>query len=389
MDALTFPVGHAMICVGQKHGEFRTLIDCHCVTVTSCQEGVVSMEERALVSVIIPIYNTEKYLHACVDSVIRQSYANLDIVLVDDGSTDGCPGICDAYAERDPRVQVFHKPNGGLASARNAGLRVARGEFIIWLDSDDSYEPRTVEKLYQALTAHGLKIAMCNYRNIALDGSVTPRYNVDFVEKVYSHEDMMALCLGGVFPATSSCSLMARELYEGIVYPEGRLFEDIATTWKLHERANGAVLLGEPMMNRVIRTEGISSNPSIRNRMEGCEAYINRYEEARERWPQYERAMLVSSARLLRKLRRKIINTNYREYRENAREIKQICAFYRRHRSKIIPAEASLRVRGEYRLLTSGTYAGFLASRAWVKLTSRHPPETYLYELKTPDMPPI
>ena len=347
------------------------------------------MEERGLVSVIIPIYNTEKYLRACVDSVIHQTYANLDIVLVDDGSTDGSPDICDAFAAQDHRVQVVHKPNGGVSSARNAGLRAARGDYIIWLDSDDTYEPCAVEKLYRAMTAHGLKIGMCNYRNIFLDGRVAPRYAVDFEEKVYSHEDMMALNLGGVFPATSTCSLMARELYEGIVYPEGKLFEDIANTWKLHERANGAVLLGEPMMNRVIRPEGISSNQNVRNRVDGCMAYINRYEEARQRWPQYERAMLVSSARLLRILRRKIIQAGHGEYRENAPEIRKICAFYRSHRREIIPAGASLRVRVEYRLITAGSYAGFLASRAWVKLSSLHLPETYLHELRTPDMPPI
>ena len=96
---------------------------------------------KPLISVVIPIYGVEKYLKRAVDSVLHQTYTNLDIILVDDGSKDGCPAICDAYAAREARVRVIHKENGGLSDARNAGIAVAGGDYIAFLDSDDYYAP--------------------------------------------------------------------------------------------------------------------------------------------------------------------------------------------------------------------------------------------------------
>ena len=101
----------------------------------------------SLISVIIPIYNVEKYLDRCVDSIINQTYKNLEIILVDDGSPDGSPQICDDYAKKDHRVQVIHKKNGGLASARNAGMDVMTGKYLFFLDSDDWLEREALEQL--------------------------------------------------------------------------------------------------------------------------------------------------------------------------------------------------------------------------------------------------
>lgn len=94
-------------------------------------------DKQPLVSVIVPIYNVEKYFRRCVDSILKQDYPNIEIWLVDDGSPDGCPAICDEYAQRDKRIKVIHKPNGGLSDARNAAINLAKGEFITFIDSDD------------------------------------------------------------------------------------------------------------------------------------------------------------------------------------------------------------------------------------------------------------
>ena len=114
-----------------------------------------------LVSVILPVYGVEKYLPECVDALLAQSYQNLEIILVDDASPDGCPAICDSYAAKDSRVRVIHKENGGAASARNAGLDAARGEAVCFVDSDDTVEPQYVERLLDAL-GHG-DMAMCGF----------------------------------------------------------------------------------------------------------------------------------------------------------------------------------------------------------------------------------
>lgn len=119
-----------------------------------------------MISVIVPVYNVEKYLKQCVDSIIAQTYTDLEIILVDDGSTDLCPGICDEYAAMDTRIRVLHKKNGGLSDARNAGLEVARGEFIGFVDSDDYIMPMMYELLYQACVDHGVAVAMCGRRVI-------------------------------------------------------------------------------------------------------------------------------------------------------------------------------------------------------------------------------
>ena len=103
------------------------------------------------VTVIIPIYKVERYLDACVESVVRQSYADLEILLVDDGSPDRCPALCDAWAEKDPRIKVIHRENGGLSAARNAGLTAADSEYLVFLDADDALRPGALQA---ALDAH-------------------------------------------------------------------------------------------------------------------------------------------------------------------------------------------------------------------------------------------
>ena len=103
---------------------------------------------KPLISIIIPVYNAEKYLKKCLDSVINQTYKNLEIILVDDGSTDKSPEICDKYAEKDSRIIVLHKENGGVSSSRNAGLDIFKGEYLSFVDSDDYVEPDYIEYLY-------------------------------------------------------------------------------------------------------------------------------------------------------------------------------------------------------------------------------------------------
>ncbi len=119
---------------------------------------------RALISVIVPIYNVEKYLPRCIDSLIHQSYANLEIILVDDGSPDNCPAICDDYATKDSRIQVIHKENGGLSDARNVGFDRSTGEYVAFIDSDDYVHPQMLEILYRLLLEEHSEIAVCNFQ---------------------------------------------------------------------------------------------------------------------------------------------------------------------------------------------------------------------------------
>ncbi|MDO4982685.1 MAG: glycosyltransferase family 2 protein [Eubacteriales bacterium] len=121
--------------------------------------------EHPLISIIIPVYNVEVYLHQSVDSVLAQTYTNIEVILIDDGSPDGCPAICDEYAGKDSRVVVIHQKNAGVSAARNAGLDIAEGEYISFIDSDDIVSPKYLEKLY-ALFSEENCLSMCSYERI-------------------------------------------------------------------------------------------------------------------------------------------------------------------------------------------------------------------------------
>ena len=124
-----------------------------------------------LISIVVPVYKVEPYLDKCVSSIVNQTYKNLEIILVDDGSPDNCPVMCDAWAEKDNRIRVIHKPNGGLSDARNAGMSAATGELIAFVDSDDWIAPDMYEKLYHRLTEDGSDIAACGVQMVWEDNT--------------------------------------------------------------------------------------------------------------------------------------------------------------------------------------------------------------------------
>ena len=119
-----------------------------------------------LISVVVPIYNVENYIKKCVDSILSQTYKNLEIILVDDGSPDNCPQICDEYAQKDNRIKVIHKENGGLSDARNAGIDISKGKFITFIDSDDYIEKDYVEVLYNSIKENASDMAIGSHKAI-------------------------------------------------------------------------------------------------------------------------------------------------------------------------------------------------------------------------------
>ena len=191
-----------------------------------------------LVSVIVPIYNVEKYLCACVDSILSQSHQNLEIILVDDGSPDGCPAICDAYAQQDVRVRVIHQKNGGLSAARNAGIDACRGDYLTFVDSDDLLQERFIELLLNACQREQADIAIGEIERVPYD---TPS------EKASSPISETAVrCITGrdanfmiynvstwTRVITAWGKLYHRFLFEQTRYPMIALHEDEALTYRL------------------------------------------------------------------------------------------------------------------------------------------------------------
>ncbi|MCR5417976.1 MAG: glycosyltransferase [Lachnospiraceae bacterium] len=216
---------------------------------------------KPLISVIIPIYQVEAYLRRAVDSVLNQTYRNLDIILVDDGSPDRCPKICDEYASKEARVRVIHKENGGLSDARNAGLDVAGGDYIAFLDSDDYYAPDFIEILYKELTDHRAQVALCRYQVTGPgSGELSPDFTA--VSKQYKsgkaeiivndRQELLnnqydALCEDATYYIVSWNKLYDAKLWKDIRFPKGRIHEDEATTYKVLDRAKRGVYVKLPL----------------------------------------------------------------------------------------------------------------------------------------------
>lgn len=186
------------------------------------------------ISVIVPVYKVENYLSQCVESIRNQTFNDIEIVLVDDGSPDNCGVLCDEFAENDKRIKVVHKENGGLSSARNAGLKVASGEYIGFVDSDDYIAPDMFEKLYKACMANGVFLSACNYlyvfgENVQMEeesGKTCVLSSEDFFRKILTEDGRIEMVAWN--------KLYHRSVFEKMdePFPEGKLFEDLGSMFK-------------------------------------------------------------------------------------------------------------------------------------------------------------
>lgn len=226
----------------------------------------VSRED--LISVIVPVYNMEQYLERCINSIVDQTYRNLEIILVDDGSTDRSPRMCDEYAAKDGRIKVVHKVNGGLSDARNAGLQVATGTYIGYVDSDDWIEPQMYQRMYEACIEHQAQVAVCRYAKIYRDhvdregnGQVTV-FDREGILKIYLMDQPEYVVYNSVWS-----KLFAREVVEGVLFPVGKNSEDIMYTTKAFCKLEKAVYIDECFYDYVLDREGSIMNVNRTQRM--------------------------------------------------------------------------------------------------------------------------
>jgi len=196
-----------------------------------------------LVSVIIPVYNMERYLGKCMDSVLRQTYGNIEILLINDGSTDGSGRICDEYAERDKRIVVKHQPNSGASASRNKGIDLASGEYLAFVDSDDYILPNMIEKLVALCSRFNADIAICEiYEN-----EPDIYENSDQSIKVMRNDEFMPLILRDVIPAYMCNKLFRAELFEGIRFPLNIMVGDMVIAHHIFNAANQIVQTNEKL----------------------------------------------------------------------------------------------------------------------------------------------
>ena len=214
-----------------------------------------------IISVIVPIYGVEAYLERCVDSLLRQSMRNIEIILIDDGLRDACGEICDRYAAHDPRVRVVHQENAGLSAARNAGLELAQGEWIMFVDSDDWVEPDFCRLPYEAALAHGADLVIFGNTYHRKDGKIIEKH---IEEGALGREESVA------YTAKRSIviwnKLYHRSLFHGIRFPESYIYEDSFATPKLVHAARSVYRLDACLYHYVYRADSICHRKTPRSR---------------------------------------------------------------------------------------------------------------------------
>ena len=238
------------------------------------------------ISIIVPFYNVEKYAPKCIESIINQTYTNLEIILVDDGSPDTCGKICDDYALKDGRIKVIHKKNAGLSDARNVGIKEATGKYIGFVDGDDYIEKDMYKYLYNLIKENNADISICGVEEVYEDGSIQDEKAKESIEILSKEDAIKELLLDKKVRSHAWDKLYKRELFENIEYPYGRKMEDIATTYKLFDLSNKIVIGEEIKYYYLQRNNGIMGSKSTKMWVDYYELALERYNDLKITYPQ-------------------------------------------------------------------------------------------------------
>ena len=238
-----------------------------------------------LISVIVPIYKVEAYLDRCVQSIVDQTYKNLEIILVDDGSPDRCPEMCDIWAKKDTRIRVIHKRNGGQSDARNVGIDTAKGSYIAFVDSDDWIDSCFIEYLYNGIQQTGADVCACAFRITYPDSPDTASTPPPFCVKSYSAEEALAtLIKGHTFCAVVWNKLYSAKLLNGIRFELGKYIDDEFFSYRVLGKARHTAFVPVELHNYLQRSGSLMSAFSIR-RLEALDAYLERIAYFKEHFP--------------------------------------------------------------------------------------------------------
>ena len=244
---------------------------------------------NSIISVIVPVYKVEEYLDECLYSLVNQSYTSLEIILVDDGSPDQCPQMCDDWALKDERIKVVHKPNGGLSDARNAGLDICTGEYIAFVDSDDWIKPDMYRIMVDAIERENADICACNIVSCYPDREVCwggKKYTVG------NSETMLDLLYDDAkYPVCAWNKVYKRKLWDNFRFPVGKICEDSFTTYLLLNKADRIVQITDALYCYRIRSNSIMTSSFSKKSMDEEEAWRKNYEFIKEHYPRlYRRA---------------------------------------------------------------------------------------------------
>lgn len=237
------------------------------------------------VSIIVPIYKVEKYLPRCIDSLLRQTYPDFELILVDDGSPDGCGAICDRYAQLDSRIRVLHKSNGGLSDARNAGMALATGEYLAFVDSDDWVADHYLEQLYRSLLETGADICECSILHTAKESEHAPVTDQISTHIFETEAALAELIRDGVFHQYVWNKLYRRTVVEGISFEKGKTNEDEFWTYQVFGKAKKIARLHLPLYFYFQRPDSIMGCSYSVRRLDALEAKCRRQSYIEQNYP--------------------------------------------------------------------------------------------------------
>jgi glycosyltransferase involved in cell wall biosynthesis len=277
------------------------------------------------ISIIVPIYNVQSYLRKCINSILNQTIENIEIILVNDGSKDKSADICEEYKKKDDRVVVIHKENGGLSSARNAGLEIATGELIGFIDSDDWIEPDYFQILYDGIIKYNADISVMHLTD------VTKYEKIEFITKrkeewvKFTHHNAMESFFANDFIGYSACNKLYRSnLFEGIRYPEGMLMEDKATTYKLIYKTNSVVVNSSRKYHYYLRSDSIMQSKFNRKKFDSLEIHMEQIKFVDRNYPEFYGLIRARYAYESFRLLLMMIRSNYSEKSDLERCLKII-----------------------------------------------------------------
>ena len=244
---------------------------------------IKNVDKNPLISIVVPIYNVEKYLTKCLESILNQTYKNIEIILVNDGSTDNSKKICEEYIKKDSRIILINKKNGGLSDARNKGIDKSTGEYITFIDSDDYIELDYIMSLYKGIQNNNIDLVISGHRVLYDTGKIIEKKTCGNIV-LSSKETLEKMLYDEGVDVCSVNKLYKKNLFDDIRFPKGREFEDSATTYKLIDKSKKIAIIDKITYNYSIRSDSITTknfNPKkmelILSTKEMCDFIRNKY----------------------------------------------------------------------------------------------------------------
>lgn len=241
------------------------------------------------ISVVVPVYNVRTYLKKAVHSIINQKYTNLEILLIDDGSTDGSAKLCDELKKTDDRIIVYHKENGGLSSARNFGTKYATGDYIIFIDSDDYIHPEMLLSMYSEIKETDADVSVCGITNVYTTKEVPQCADTEIKFVCDEEKFLKELLIGEKIPGSICNKLLKKEIADKLSFPEGKIYEDVFYHLDLVKIAKSYVIITKPYYYYYHRENSITTQKYNSKKMTMIEAYTGYKDYVEEKYPALEK----------------------------------------------------------------------------------------------------